>query len=162
MTNSAVNLKPKETSAKQDTLIKLLVFDIGTLTLALPILQVQKVIRHNQVHGSELSHANLTHLADQEVTIVDLHQKLFKTRLSLSSANSGYFVISKNITGEPLGILVSESPSLIDVTATQVRLIPESYRQADTLEIASHVAVFPQAESETFQTIFILDLHRLV
>ena len=109
-----------------------------------------------------MSHANLTHLADQEITIVDLHQKLFKTNLSLSSSTSGYFVISKNITGEPLGIVVSESPSLIDVTTTQVRLIPELYRQADTLEIASHVAVIPQAETEPAQTIFILDLDRLV
>jgi len=161
MTNSAVELKLQELSAKQDTLIKLLIFDIGALTLALPILQVQKIVRHNPVYGSGLSHVSLTHLADQEVTIVDLHQKLFKASLSSSSA-SGYFVISKNIMGEPLGIMVSDSPSLIDVTTTQVRLIPESYRQADTLEIASHVAIIPQTETKTSQTIFILDLNRLV
>lgn len=162
MTYPVADLKLQEISAKKDALIKLLVFEIGTLTLALPILQVQKIIRHNSVHGSGLSHVNLTHLADQEVAIVDLHQKLFKTSLNLSSSTSGYFVISKNITGEPLGILVSESPSLIDVKTTQIRVIPESYRQADTLEIASHVVVIPQTESEKSQTIFILDLNRLV
>lgn len=162
MTNPKVDLKQQVISGNKDTLIKLLVFNIGALTLALPILQVQKVIRHNQVHGSGLSHANLTHVGDQEITIVDLHQKLFKTSLSSPSSTSGYFVISKEVTGEPLGIMVSESPSLIDVTTTQVRLIPESYRQADTLEIASHVAVIPQTETKAAQTIFILDLNRLV
>lgn len=147
------------TSAKINSLIKLLVFEIGKLTLAIPILQIQKIVRQSEVHGSGLSHINLTHLADQEVAIVDLHQKLFGVSHT-QAENTGYFIISKNIAGEPLGILVSKSPTLIDVSTDQVRLIPNSYRRADTLEIASHVAIIPQNDATT--TIFILDLSRLV
>jgi purine-binding chemotaxis protein CheW len=77
-----------------------------------------------------------------------------------TSPDKGYFIISKNITGEPLGILVAQTPTLIDVPATQIRIIPDTYRRADTLEIASHVVVISQ-EHET-QTIFILDLERLI
>jgi len=141
--------------------VKLLVFGIGKLTLALPILQVQKVIRHNPLHGSGLSHVSLTHLDDQEIAIVDLHQKLFKVSLPPQGETKGYFIISKKITQEPIGILVSESPALVDVASNQIRLIPNSYRRADTLEIASHVAVVPQ-EDGTSQTIFILDLKQLI
>lgn len=161
MSNLTFDLKSKSIANNQKSFIKLLVFAIGKLTLALPILQVQKVVKHDQVYGSGLSHVNLAHLADIEVAVVDLHQKLFKVSLLEATQTKGYFIITKNITGEPLGILVSESPALIDVDLTHIRLIPDSYRRADTLEIASHVAVIPQ-ENETSQTIFILDLEKLV
>ena len=140
-------------------MIKLLVFEIGKLTLALPILQVQKVVKQNKVHGSGLSHVNLTHLAEEEVAIVDLHQKLFGVSLTQAEA-TGYFIITKNIAGEPLGIVVSQAPTLIDVQREQIRLLPDSYRRADTLEIASHVAIIPQDNASL--TVFILDLARLV
>lgn len=147
------------TSNKINSLIKLLVFEIGKLTLALPILQVQKIVKQNELHGSGLSHVNLAHLAEQEVAIVDLHQKLFGVSYT-KTENTGYFIISKNIAGEPLGILVSKSPTLIDVPTDQIRLLPNSYRRADTLEIASHVAIIPQGDATL--TIFILDLSKLV
>ncbi|MEL6909835.1 MAG: chemotaxis protein CheW [Cyanobacteria bacterium J06598_4] len=147
------------TSDQVDTSVKLLVFEIGKLTLALPILQVQKVIRQNTVHGSGLSHVNLTHLPEQEIAVVDLHQKLFGVSLT-QSESMGYFIISKNITGEALGIVISEAPTLIDIPLNQIRLLPDSYRRADTLEIASHVTVYSQSDNST--TIFILDLSRLV
>lgn len=147
------------TSATTNSLIKLMVFEIGKLTLALPILQVQKVVKQNKVHGSGLSHVNLTHLAEQEVAIVDLHQKLFGVSLTQAEA-TGYFIISKNIAGEPLGIVVSQAPTLIDVSVEQIRVLPDSYRRADTLGIASHVAIISQNDATS--TIFILDLSRLI
>ena len=161
MSNLTVNLNSKLILESKDTSIKLLVFEVGKLTLALPILQVQKVIKHNSVHGSGLSHVNLTHLGDRDIAIVDLHEKLFKISLPEASKTQGYFIISKDIVGEPLGILVLEPPALIDVSTAKIRLIPDSYRRADTLEIASHVTVISQ-ENNTNKTIFILDLARLV
>ena len=147
------------TSAKTNSVLKLLVFEIGKLTLALPILQVQKVVKQNEVHGSGLSHVSLTHLAEQEVAIVNLHQKLFRVSLTQAEA-TGYFIITKNIAGEPLGIIVSQAPTLIDAPVEQIRLLPDSYRRADTLEIASHVAIIPQ--EKTPLAIFILDLLKLI
>jgi chemotaxis signal transduction protein len=149
-------------SVHNQTLIKLLVFEIGKLTLAVPILQVQKIVKQNEVYGSGLSHVNLTHLPEQEIAIVDLHQKLFGTCLSTtkSSECTGYFIIIRNPTGEPVGIAVSQAPTLMDVSLEQIRQLPEAYRRADTLEIASHVLVIPQ--SNTPRLIFLLDLTRLV
>lgn len=159
--NANSNLNSQLIADTQKSLIKLLVFKIGKLTLALPILQVQKIIKHNPIHGSGLSYVNLTHLDERDIAVVDLHQKLFNVSLEQSSQTKGYFIISKNIIGEPLGILVSEPPALIDVAATQIRLIPDSYRRSDTLKIASHVTVIPQ-EDGTTQTVFILDLASLI
>ncbi len=160
MSNLAVE-QNFQSASREETFVKLLVFAIGKLTLALPILQVQKVIRYNPIHGSGLSHVSLAHLDDREIAIVDLHQKLFKVSLPQTLETKGYFIISKNIAQEPLGILVSESPALVDVSTNQIRIIPDSYRRADTLGIASHVVVIPQ-EDNTSQTIFILDLKQLI
>lgn len=139
--------------------VKLLVFEIGKLTLALPILQVKKVIRQQEVFGSGMSHVNLTHLNESAVTIVDLHLRLFGKSLT-QSESAGYFILSQSQAGETLGIVVPQSPSLVDVALEKVRLLPESYRQADTLAIASHVTVLTHDDTTT--TIFILDLTRLM
>ena len=146
-------------SARGTELVKLLVFEIGKLTLALPIMQVQKVIRQREVHGSGLSCVNLAHFESEDVTVVDLHQKLFGVSLDRSTS-SGFFILSKNTNGESLGIAVAKSPTLVDIPLERIRLLPDAYRRADTLEIASHVTVLTQ--SETTKTIFILDLTRLV
>ena len=146
-------------STKGSASIKLLVFEVGKLTLALPILQVKKIVKQNEVHGSGLSHVNLSHLPDLEVAVVDLHQKLFGVSQT-RQVTTGYFVITKNVADEPLAIVVQQAPTLIDVTLDRIRLLPDSYRRADTLGIASHVTVIPQDEKNL--TIFILDLTRLI
>ena len=161
MRNLAIDTDLKLTSNFKQSSIKLLVFEMGNLILALPVLQVQKVVKYNPVHGSGLSYVNLTHLDNKDVAIIDLHQKLFNTSLPRLSKDEGYFIISKNITGESLGILVLEPPTLVDVATTQIRLIPDTYRRSDTLKIASHVTVITR-ENETSKTVFILDLGSLV
>ena len=57
--------------------------------------------------------------------------------------------------------MVTETPILMDIPISEIRTIPNTYRHADTLGIASHVAVMSQ-KNETAQTIFILDLERLI
>ena len=162
MNNLVTNSQPTQISnSSPKSLIKLLVFEVGKLTLALPILQVKKVVRKNAVHGSGLSHVNLAHLEEQEVAVVDLHQKLFKVNQTEVSPNQGYFIVTKNIIGEPLGISVAHPPRIIDVPSGQIRLIPDSFRRADTLEIASHVLVIPEENANSL-TIFMLDLKRLL
>ena len=158
MSNSIVDSSLKK-SAQSTESIKLLVFEIGKLTLALPILQVQKVIKQTEVHGSGLSYVNLVHLQEEEVTIIDLHQKLFGVSIT-QSESTGFFIITKNTQGELLGIAIPKSPTLSDVSLDRIRLLPDTYRRADTLEIASHVTVIERDETAT--TVFILDRTRLV
>ena len=162
MSNNILDFQASETNTNiTSSLLKLLVFEMGILTLALPVEQVQKVIKRTDVHGSGLSYVNLSHLGEQEIAIVDLHRKLFRVSQTDNSSNSGYFIITKNIIGEPLGIAIAQTPTLIDIPLSQVRTLPDSYRRADTLEIASHVAVISR-ENGTSLTVFILDLEQLI
>ena len=50
----------------------------------------------------------------------------------------------------------------MDVNVEHIRSLPRSYRYADTLEIASHVAIIPDEEGSSSQTIFVLDLDCLI
>ena len=149
-----------QTASCENSSVKLLVFEIGKLTLALPILQVRKVIKYRDVHRSGLSHVNPIHLEQERLIVVDLHQKLFKVSLHHASPTKGYFIVCNNARGELLGIAVSQSPSIIDVATDRIRAIPEAYRRADTLKIASHVAVIVQSQIPI--TIFILDRESLI
>jgi purine-binding chemotaxis protein CheW len=48
----------------------------------------------------------------------------------------------------------------MEIPLSAIRLLPESYRRADTLEVASHVAVIPQDKESI--TIFLLDVDLLM
>jgi purine-binding chemotaxis protein CheW len=66
----------------------------------------------------------------------------------------------KNTIGELYGIPVADSPLLIEVPLSRIRVLPESYRRANTLDLASHVAVIPQEGAPL--TVFLLDVDRLL
>jgi purine-binding chemotaxis protein CheW len=140
--------------------IKLLTFSIGKLNVALPVDLVRKVVNYTPIYGSGLSHLGVARIDDREITVVDLHKRLFHVSQSMPSGLRGYLIIARNGVGESFGILVGQTPSLQDVPISQIRALPASYRRADTLEIASHVTVIFQKEESL--TVFILDVDRLV
>jgi purine-binding chemotaxis protein CheW len=69
-------------------------------------------------------------------------------------------VLVKNTTGELYGIPVADTPTLMEVPSSMVRVLPESYRRADTIEVARHVAVIPKGETQL--TVFLLDVDLLL
>jgi purine-binding chemotaxis protein CheW len=89
-----------------------------------------------------------------------LHQRFFKTSQLSESNLSGYLIVVQNTTNELYGIPVVETPALMEVPQEMIRVLPESYRRADTLDVASHVVVIPQ--NGTPLTIFVLDVDRLL
>lgn len=145
---------------KTKSLLKLIVFNIGRLNLALRIETVYKVVNHTSTYGSGMGAVGVTHLGEGEITVVDLHQRFFKASQISESSLSGYLIVVQNITGELYGIPVTETPALMEVPRAMIRVLPESYRRADTLDVASHVAVIPQ--DGTPLTIFVLDVDRLL
>jgi len=155
-----MNSNPLESQNSQQQIIKLVVFPVGSLTVAFSIQSVQKVINYTQVYGSGLSHIGVAHLEDREITVIDLHKRLFNRSQPIESEKKAYLILAKNSLGEQFGIIVNQTPALLDISLSSIRILPESYRRADTLEIASHVTVIPQ-ETGT-QTIFILDSDRLL
>jgi len=145
-------------SQKVTPSLKLIVFKIGSLNLALRIESVYKVVDRTPVYSSGLNHVGVAHMGDREVTVVDLNWQFFKT--SSISDSGGYLAIVQSTRGEFYGIPVASTPALMEVPLSRFRVLPEAYRRADTLEVASHVAVIPQ--HETPLTVFLLDVELLL
>jgi len=164
MNNSLSNLPsntPEFSKERQVTsLLKLIVFSMGNLNLALPIESVYKVVNHTPVYSSGVLPVGVTHLGEGEITVVDLYQRFFHDRINNDYSQSSYLVIVQNTTGELYGIPVTETPVLMEVPSSLIRVLPESYRRADTLDVASHVAMIPQ-EVVTL-TVFLLDVNLLL
>lgn len=143
--------------AKTLSTLRLITMNLGKLVLACRIETVYKIVNRSQIHGSGLGYTGLTHIDGHTVMVIDLHRKLFNLPLP---DEPGYFMLIKPQIGELLAIPVTTSPSLIDVQYKYIRALPEPYRQSDTLNLASHVAVIPHGEQTL--TIFVIDENCLI
>lgn len=137
--------------------LRLIVINIGKLTLACRIETVYKVVNRSQIHSSGLGPTGLTHVDGHTLVVIDLHRKLFNVSIA---GEPGYFVIVKSHGDNLVAIPVTTAPNLIDVQREQIRLLPQSYRKSDTLGIASHVAVVSNGGESL--TLFIIDENALL
>ncbi|MFP5271283.1 chemotaxis protein CheW [Coleofasciculus sp.] len=158
--NTQSNEKQPVLSRKTTQVLKFIHFTLGKLYLALPIESVYKILNRAPVHGSGMNQVGVTHSGEEDITVIDLYQRFFKESLPEAAKGGGYLVTMQNQIGEIYGIPVAEAPILIDVPLSAIRLLPESYRRSDTVNIARHVAVIPQ-DSGT-KTIFLLDVELLL
>lgn len=147
-------------ASQAKALVKLIVFDMGNLKLALRIESVYKIVNYTFTYGSGLGTVGVAHLGESEITVVNLHRRFFKSNQGNESHQSRYLVVVQHPTDELYGIPVAQTPTLLEVPVSLIRVLPESYRQADTLDVASHVAVISH-EGEAL-TIFLLDIDRLL
>lgn len=154
------NLSPS-TTEKTSKKIKLLVFSIQNLNVGLHIDTVQKVVNYSKIYSSGLNHYGVVNFDDQEITVIDLYKLLFNIPQSLAETDKKYLLLAHNSQNETFGIIIKTTPSLYDISLDQIRVLPASYRQVDTLKIASHVTILSQKDTEDL-TIFILDPDELV
>ncbi|MBW4618008.1 MAG: chemotaxis protein CheW [Cyanosarcina radialis HA8281-LM2] len=139
--------------------LKAVVFSVGTLNCAFRLDPVYKVVTSPQLYGSQDSWVGLTHLGDREVTVLDINKRLFPSEQTNDSVNIRYLIVVQNQRGELYGIPVEKVPVLMDIPFANIRVLPETFRQANALGIASHVAVvFP---ANTSMTLFLLDIESL-
>lgn len=142
----------------KDKKLQYIVFNLKNLNFGLPIQAVNKVVNRAPIYSSGIKSIGFTHLDENEVTIVDLSRRFFQASLNNEATN--YLIIVRNTTGELYGIPVTETPILLEIYSSMIRILPESYRCADTLAVASHVAVIPT--EGTALTVFLLDVDLLL
>lgn len=146
-------------SSSSTTTAKLIYFPMGELSLALPMANVKKVINRPLAYGSGLSAASVTMVDEMQLPLIDVHRLLFQQPLPIDPNRPGYLIILRLNATELLGIPVQETPVLLDVPLTAVRVLPDSYRQSDTLSIASHLVRLDEATGD--RTLFLVDTQRL-
>lgn len=154
-----MSLQTAETSSQ--ITVRVVTFPIGTLTLAIPIESVYRVLSQITIHGSGERGVGVAHLEDFELTVFDLEYHLFIENIknSVNRVNKNHVIVVQS-QQEIVGLQVKEAPSLKNIPRDQVRVLPDSYRKADTLHFCSHVAILEEIEAKT--TIFLLDVERLL
>lgn len=147
--NSGVRKPGRETVPS----MKILVFGMGNVNLALPIDTIYKVVNQIPVYGGGLNGVGLAHVGDREVTVVELHRRFF-------APMGSYLIIAQNREGELYGIPITQSPTLMEIPQSSLRVLPESYRHTDMYGFATHGAVIFEVEPP--MTIFLLDVDQLL
>lgn len=155
MKNVFVNSKQELNSQRRNTadFQKVVVFGMGNINLALPSDSVYKVTNQSAVSGTGLNGVGITHIGDRQVMIIELHRRFFAPK-------GKYLLIAESKQGELFGIPVASVPTLMEIPVSKIQPLPESYRHADLLAIASQVCHIPQ--TETPLTIFLLDIDQLL
>lgn len=132
---------------------------LNQLTIALPINCVDKVIKQTPVLSSGLNPMGVTHYEGNPITVVDLYHHLFQHRQA-PHPNQSYLIIAKTGQGQKFALPIQGAPNLMAFPSRELRVLPSSYRRADTLGIASHVVRKTSATGED-TTFFILDMDYL-
>jgi chemotaxis signal transduction protein len=122
---------------------KILTFSVGSLFLAVQLDAVEKVIRLPEVLSSGQTPLGVTQFGDAELMVLDLHQKIYNRP---NPSQIKYIIILKTDRQGNFGIPVSGLPEISDVVQSEIRPLPETYRQEDTLGIASHVVTINRKE----------------
>ncbi|MDR9405516.1 MAG: chemotaxis protein CheW [Halothece sp. Uz-M2-17] len=153
-----MSLKTAETSSQ--TTVRVVTFPVGSLTLAVPIQSVYRVLSEITIHGSGERGVGVAHLEDYELTVFDLEYHLFINHIknSVNNVTKNHVIVVQS-QQEVVGLQVKAAPTLRNLPRDRVRVLPPSYRKADTLNFCSHVAILE--ETEATLTIFLLDVERL-
>ena len=141
---------------------KFLSLQVETLALIVPIEAVYRILSNIEIHNTGNLGYGIAHLDEKEISVLNLHHHLFQREFPHPSGSrkdcmvARYVVTIQSQSGELFGIPVDRAPTLVDVPVSEIRKLPDAYRQVDTLGIASHVAVIQDAGQPT--TVFLLDL----
>jgi purine-binding chemotaxis protein CheW len=149
---------PKQTKAAA-AIVRVILFRIGTLNLAIRLESVNKILKNTPIDSSGTNSFGVAQVGDREITILDLQRQLFGDSGVAERGIHSHLILLKTASGEPFGIPVAEVPTLIEIALTSLRVLPESYRRADTLSMATHVARVPQGDGEL--TVFLVDTNLL-
>jgi chemotaxis signal transduction protein len=140
MFTNTISNKWTETAKKIDATIELIIFNLGEVSLGIPMTKIDRVLNEtNLLQDFSLG---------TEIEILDLHHRLF----GISITNPTAMVIFRE--DKLVGIPIDTTPTLISVPLDRIRILPTEFRTNSPLGIASHVAITSIGDSEL--TIFIL------
>lgn len=154
---------------------KVIILPIANYLFAIPmsmVLQVRRCppdLRHSPVD------AELTNLDDRPVLVLNLQLRLEQGSTSSSPSSSQtaittrrrtgspldqFLVLTQSRTGELCGLRVDRLPDMLDLPASTVQALPESYRQNNLQGLAKYVAIIPKGEKR--MVIYLLELEQLL
>jgi len=148
---------PTSSSDRSQESVRVITFVIANQILALPMNAIVKVVSCPPQMMSSTNSMELFHFGQHAITVLNLHNHFAQP---LEVASGKFLVITQLKQKELYAFLVDTPPDLIDLPASTIRQLPESYRQGHALSIASYMAVLPKPEGVT--SIFIIEIERAI
>ena len=140
--------------------LKIVVFQVGTLNLALPAKNVYRVLKQTPVYNGGFNSVVIAHIGARGIAVVDLHRRLFQSSITSQVSQERYLVVAENKEGELYGMPTIAVPALKVVPVSSVQVLPDSYRHTNILGMANHYCHVSEAEQSV--TIFLLDIDQLL
>ncbi|MBW4515128.1 MAG: chemotaxis protein CheW [Timaviella obliquedivisa GSE-PSE-MK23-08B] len=137
--------------------VRVITFMIANQMLALPMNAIVKVVSCPPQMSGSTNSIELFHFGQRVITVLNLHKHFTQ---SLEGSSGKFLVITQIKHKELYAFLVDTPPDLIDLPASTIRQIPESYRHGHALSIASCVAVLSKEEGLT--SIFIIEVEQMI
>jgi len=155
LNQAKANQTASQTKVKQAK-AKILVFPIGNLMFAVRLEEMLKIVSMPSIFKSGEKLLGVTNFEDQEVLVIDLHQRVFAHPLPEAKG----FLLVLMVEATLYGITVPALPVSREVLLTDLHPLPADYRDRDSLGIASHMVQI--LEKETPQTVFLVDTRLLL
>jgi chemotaxis signal transduction protein len=135
--------------------VRVITFAIANQILALPMNAIVKVVSCPPQMVNSTEGIALFHFGQRAITVLNLH-KHFSQSLQVAG---GKFLVITQLKQELYAFLVDTPPDLVDLPASSIRQLPDSYRHGHALSIASCVAVLPEAEGGA---VFIIEVEQAI
>jgi chemotaxis signal transduction protein len=158
---------------------KVIILPIANYLFAIPMSMVLQVRRCPPDLRNSPVDAELTNLDDRPVLVLNLQLRLEQSSTSSAQASTQasaqtaitsrrrttshldqFLVLTQSRTGELCGLRVDRLPDMLDLPASTVQTLPESYRQNNLQGLAKYVAIIPKGEKK--MVIYLLELEQLL
>jgi chemotaxis signal transduction protein len=137
--------------------MKVLVFSLGDLFLALRLEGVQKVMKMPQIFKSGDKFLGITQWEGKDVLVLDLYRHIYGTP---AAQDKGHLIIVRTTTTF-FGLAVDTVPTMVDIPLAEICPVSAEFRNRDTLGIAESMVQVALGKQEK-QMAFLLDFSLLL
>ncbi len=161
--------KPERSSSQKSDRFRIIAFNVGGYTFALPMTAIAKVIHCPPLNTPGLGQTGLIHLDQQIIRVLDLHTLAERsTAPAAEDSEPRFLVVARQRGGDLCGIPVDAPPDLLEISRSQVRPIPNTPNQPPVLSLAQFAAAVKTQPINSLQdssapsesTVLFLDLAR--
>jgi chemotaxis signal transduction protein len=146
---------PTSSPDRPQSSVRVITFTIANQMLALPLNAIVKVVNCPPQMVNSTESIELFHFGQRAITVLNLYKHFAQS----SQVAGGKFLVITQLKQELYAFLVDTPPDLIDLPASSIRQLPDSYRQGHAFSIASCVAVLPAVEGGT---VFIIEVEQAI
>ncbi len=136
-----------------ETSLPVIVFEIGSRTIALPQNCIKRIIQTPvaiEVHSGGMG---LCYWEQRSVTVIDLQHQLGYHQVPDLTTPRFMIVIQLD---DLYGLLINTLPQLMELPLSSIQMLPYAYQKTDPLQLFKYSAVI---QSDTGpQTIYLMDL----